>query len=473
MSDALARVAPAGAHVPLLTRIWRRFTESAETRQLRADVAKKVPSSARWYTPASSRSERGQNLALDATPPHVVSILSEAETGRTSRMIDLFKSARALDSRLDAPCRARVLTLTGRPLVFKPPPGFESDAEAKKIAANVTRAWNRVPHSAAFLAHLHHAALESIAAAELAWVWDANTEWWIPIPQHAMAGFIHSNRLGFNDAIEPTFVSDAQSWPGVPLSNYAGRVIVHAPTAGYSDYPWRRGAMRSRIIPSLIKRNIGIRGWMEMVERWGQPQVVAKTDDATLKDAIIEALKQIGIDWRAAFPKDTEVEAIDVSVDADLHPKFIDKIDTDHAITILGQNLTTEVKDGGSFAAAAAHNRVRYDILAADAIELAETITHGWVELLVAINWPGAPVPYAEFVLTPRRELKTEDFQAGLCTADEWRLSNGHEQEPDGRGARYASAQVNTGTSSRSNGAEPSKPSDTGEPGPSKPAENG
>lgn len=428
----------------------------------------KPPSGAAVSVPPSTQWQRGYADMLDADPRRVVSIFREAETGDTRRMIDLMKGARALDSRLSAVCAARVQTLTGRPVVFHPPPGFEDDAEAKEIAANVAQVWNLVSHSFALIAHLHHAALEHIAAAEWEWKTDLRKGWVYPVPRHAMAGFVHSNRLVWNDQIEPCLYDDANRSKPRPLSDYPDQFIVHCPIAGVSDYPWRRGALRDRIIPSIVKRQIGMAGWAQVLERWGQPQVVAKSDDEAVGDQIIAALRELGMDWRAVFPTSAEVTAIPVSVDGELHVKFIDHVNADHAIRVLGQNLSTEVQ-GGSFAAASAHNRVRIDILAADALELAETLTHQWVEPVVRYNWPGAPAPYAEIVLAPRRELTVADFQGGLYAADEVRLSQGHEQEPGGRGARYAPGVVVVGApgtpAPTESSVEPAKPSDTGEPG--------
>lgn len=429
----------------------------------------KTPPSKRPITSTPSRWTwtRGYSEALDADPARVVSILREAESGQTCRMIDLMKGARALDSRLSQTCGTRVQTLTGRPIVFHPEPGYEKDNEARTIAANVSRAWNRVKTSFALLEHLHHAALEHVAVAALEWVADSSTGWVIPVPIHALAGFVHANRIAWNDDIEPCILDENRKL--VPLSQFPDQFIIHAPIAGVSDYPWRRGALRDRLIPSIIKRQIGMTGWTQMLERWGQPQVVAYTDDEAIGDQVIEALRELGLDWRAMFPAGAKVEPIPVSVDGELHARFIDHINADHAIRLLGQNLSTEVQ-GGSFAAASAHNRVRFDILAADAAELAETLTHQWVEPFVRYNFPGAPIPYAEIVIAPRRELTVADYTAGVYSRDEVRLSQGHEQIADGTGDTFASDPKAAGGPTADPSPEPPKPSDTREPGPSKTA---
>jgi phage gp29-like protein len=434
--------------------------------------------------PRQRRSRRSAtNEAVSAIPPTVISIFNHAaSTGDTSRQTRFYKDARILDSRLDAVCATRTLAIQGRPIVFKPPPGFENNAEAKKIASNCSRLWNSTRRTTPALGHLAHGVLEGHAGLALKWGLDPLTGWSRPeflIDQSASDLFIFDP-----DTLEPWFSVDGVRPSGTasdtafPLSSRPDSFIFFSPVAGRADYPWRRGALRACVIRSLLKRlNIG--HWTALLERWGQPQVVAIIDWDLLKaqgeddvDAVVdevnEALRAVGRDWRASLPKGVEIKEIAVSVAENLHKNYVDWANTEDAIAVLGQNLSTEAQ-GGSFAAASAHNRIRIDILASDCLELAEAITDQWAEPVVRYNWPGAPVPYAEFVLAPRRELQVADYQAGLCTADQWLLSNGHEAEPDGKGQRYYSGPLVGASPTANPGGEPAKPSDTGEPGASKP----
>jgi phage gp29-like protein len=425
-----------------------------------------APNATHFVTTTKKKARRRiANEIIAADPAFVVGIFDEAETGNVRRLINAEKDTRLLDSRLDGVCAARTGAIQNRPVVFKPPPGFESDAEAKVIAERVSRLWNSTPRTVPTLGHLAHGVLEPHAICELVWTTDVATGWWKAIPQ-----FVHPNQVGWNDAAKLALVTDEIRWPGVELREEdRDRYIFHAPVGGRSDYPWRRGAMRARLIPSLLKR-LGARGWIAMLERWGQPQIIAKVDDENdpdLADRVLDALRDIGIDWRGKFPKGVDIESIDVGVSESLHRNFIDWANTEDAIAILGQNTSTEVSSG-SFAAAMAQSKVRYDILATDCIELAETLTDQWVEPTVRYNWPGAPVPYAEFVLTPKRELTVMEYQAGLVDRDAWAQSNGHEPEADGKGRRYYPVPVLAGSQPTGQPA-PSRPSDSGSTQPDAP----
>ena len=104
---------------------------------------------------------------------------------------------------------------------------------------------------------------------------------------------------------------------------------TRTPSAGVADYPWNRGALRARVIPSILKR-ANIASWCAALDRWGQPQVFAiidydvlrenlprtahgDSDDAVarVEDEIIAALRSVGRDWRASVPKGVEIKDVD------------------------------------------------------------------------------------------------------------------------------------------------------------------
>lgn len=443
--------------------------------------------------PMERRARRSShNEAISAIPANVVSIFAHAaSTGDVSRQKEFYKHTLALDSYLRRVVSTRIEALVGRPVMFKPPPGLEGDREALEIARRCAALWNSTRRTADAISLLLNAGIEGDAGLAQKWIVDRRTGWHRPeflIEQSQSPLFVWHP-----DTLEPWFNADRGSVAGLdkpterafPISSRADSFIHHSPLGGVVDYPWARGALRARVIPSILKRAT-IASWTAALDRWGQPQVYALVDYdalrenairdadgdedaavARIEDEIMAALRSLGRDWRASFPKGVELESIDVSVAENLHSNFVEWAGSGDAIAILGQNLSTEVKDGGSYAAAAAHQRVRYDILASDAFALAETLTDQWCEPVVRYNWPGAPVPYVEFVLQPKRELTAQDFTSGLATRGRVLESMGH--EPGDRADEYYD-----GRSQRAGdqpASEPSKPSDTGQPGPSQPSQ--
>lgn len=384
---------------------------------------------------APSTSYAVQDLAADRkrAQANVVSVFSEASRGRTARICDLGDSVRRYDSRLDAVARMRTLAITGRPYAVKPPVGYEDDARAKMIADEISRMLSETRGFSTLRAHLASGSLKPHGVLEHRWYLNSRNLWaTAPV-------WRHSNRFGWNAEEQIAKVDPGiDSWPGIPLSEYPRKFIVHAPVGGCSDYPWMRGALRSRIAPSLMKR-FGVAWWLQLLERYGQPQLYAtQRNGDTNGDSILASLRSMGVDWRAVFPEGVEPKAIPFSVNSGLHRDFVDWQNTEDAIALLGQNLSTEVK-GGSYAAALSQERVRADILAADLAELDETTTDQWIEAICYFNWPGDPVPYIETSLSTRERFELADVTAGVCTVDQYREGKGQDPEADGRGDRYLS----------------------------------
>lgn len=384
-----------------------------------------------------SRTQRTQDLSLAGELTTVNRAIVDTASGRVGPMHDLLKSARVRDSRQDTVCSARVHAL-GRPWVLNPPVGEEKTREGMLIADRVRRILGETPGFAKLCADLGHGILEGAAEAEHHWRKNARGEV-VSVPE-----WHHPNRFAWNIETEQLcwFEANARdprarAFPGIPLAEYPGKFIVHAPKAGTSNYPWLRGVQRPRAIGSVLKR-LATRWGMKALERWGQPQVFVSGRDGEaieVNDEMMAALRALGADWHARFPEGIEPKTIPATL-SELHLRWIELGNIEDAVAILGQNLSTEVT-GGSFAAAMAHRYVRLDILAADLAELAETLIDQWIRLIVEYNWPGAPVPVLDFILAPKGEITVAHYQAGLFSADEVRSSMGADPEPDGKGGRY------------------------------------
>lgn len=391
-----------------------------------------------------------EHEALNPNPQRWFRIMERADYGDTGPMIDMFSDARDRDQHLDGVARKRAQSMMGRPIVFRPADGMESDQEALGIARKVRRVL--LFESAKFrsmLTHLMQAPVDSYAVAPIRWTVNRDG-WHIPHLQWA-----HSNRFCFDrNTLELSFYrSKYRVHHDVePLCNHPDAFVAHVPIGGRSDYPWRRGAMRASIIPSFIKRN-GLKFWMTLAERFGMPQLYAvvpegEDNDDESADNLVRtteaALKNINRIWSMVVSQGIEIHAIEGStsnIDGKVHQQLISWANTVQSIGLLGQNLTTEVT-GGSFAAAEAHRYVAADLHLADATELAETITQQLVEPVVRYNWPGAPVPVCEISTGAKQVFQVEDVREGIASPDERRRTLGHEALPNGQGAEVRGTQA-------------------------------
>lgn len=381
-------------------------------------------------------------LAVDAEPEDWFRVMRRADDGDTGPMMDLFSDARDRDSHFDGLLRKRVQSLMGRPMVFRPPEGFETNARAREIAAKArTILLTESRAFRAMLAHLMTGAPYGYAVSPIRWATNRDG---FAVPHLQWA---HPNRFAFHrETKELGFYAGA--YRGTQdvraLSEYPDLFVAHVPMGGRSDYPWRRGPARSCIIPSFIKRQ-GLRFWLTLTERFGMPQPYARVERGVDHDGkdpddtigqVEAALLGLSQHWSAVFGKDIEIDSIpgSGSVRAEVHKELIDWAEMTQSIALLGQNLSTKV-EGGSFAAAEAHRFVAADLHLADAVELAETITQQIIEPVVRYNWPGEPVPVCVINTGHKTPFSREDVEQGIASPDEYRRDLGQEDIADGSGA--------------------------------------
>lgn len=109
-------------------------------------------------------------------------------------------------------------------------------------------------------------------------------------------------------------------------------------------------------------KNASLQFWIELLERFGTPWVIGKTEGD--KDALADEIyNMLGGDGAVLDTEDSlEIKTIQ---DKANFKEIIEYIDDQIRQVILGGNLTSNVK-GGSQAAATVHNDIREDLAAAD-----------------------------------------------------------------------------------------------------------
>lgn len=109
-------------------------------------------------------------------------------------------------------------------------------------------------------------------------------------------------------------------------------------------------------------KNAGLEFWVELLERFGTPWVIGKTDNS--KDELAdEIFNMLGGSGAVLEPEDS-LEIVTAKDKGDFK-EIIEYIDNQIREVILGGNLTGQVT-GGSQAAATVHNDIREDLAQAD-----------------------------------------------------------------------------------------------------------
>jgi len=153
--------------------------------------------------------------------------------------------------------------------------------------------------------------------------------------------------------------------------------------------------------------------WRDNNKRHGVPGTYAThpqgIDDAD-RAKLISMVEKLRSDAVAVFPDYVKIlydEALR-SDSTDSFNKFIEAVNTEMAIALHGQNLTTEVK-GGSFAAAREHSDVDYRIALKNAQKIAEIISSQYLRNDHLLNYGEPRNDFFELVAL---EEEQEDYES-------------------------------------------------------------
>jgi phage gp29-like protein len=146
------------------------------------------------------------------------------------------------------------------------------------------------------------------------------------------------------------------------------------------ERPWMSGAIR-RLAFSYLARTYAMNDWRTNSAVYGNPirklmttmEAAAQPDTYTF---IKDMADRIRMGAPIALPFGFDLQQLESTQHSpEMFKMLIDKCDTDIAISVLGQNLTTEVKSG-SYAAANIHRDIMLEYLQADVNLLNKTVYH-------------------------------------------------------------------------------------------------
>lgn len=273
------------------------------------------------------------------------------------------------DDRVQAALGSRTAGLFGQPIKFIAP---STDAKAMKVADAWKEAWPSFAPQAVLEELMGWATLIGFAIAEIQWNRDVTP--WQPYlkPWHPMYAYY---RWDLRKYVIVTLDGEEVIEPG------NGRWFLFTPHGEFRG--WRRGAVRALAQP-WFKRQLSWRDWARYNERHGIPMIKAKmparTDEPT-RNKFISKLGTLGQESVVACPQNVDGTGYDVEM---IEAKdrswesFKGSMEMSNAaivLTILWQNLTTEIQEG-SYAAARIHGGVRQNAIQFDNA----TLTHSLLQ---------------------------------------------------------------------------------------------
>lgn len=200
--------------------------------------------------------------------------------------------------------------------------------------------------------------------------------------------------------------------------------------------PWLNALVRRLAIAFLI-RNFATRDWARSSEVHGLPAWVAKYPQGASPediDRFMRSLENLGQELRLELPQGENGQSWGIDLleakanNWETFSKLLDKTETNISIAVLGQNLTSEVKEG-SRAAATVHNEVRLDYKRADAAQLNNCTRQQIIKPFVLVNYGNMDAaPSIQHDVTPLpTNTKIEEFhlKAGVVKRNEVRSQLG------------------------------------------------
>lgn len=311
------------------------------------------------------------------TPGSLARIFKEADQGDIYRQMELFEEMEEKDPHLFSVLQTRKNAVLGLDWEIMP---FSDDPQDVKVADFIRKAFEFKGLEDNIL-DLLDAIGKGFAASEIMWVVRNNQVWVDKLLWR------HQKRFVFDDLDKLKVITEESPVHGEPLPPH--KFIVHLYKAR-SGYPARAGIIRVCAWMYLFK-NYAVKDWVTFAEVYGMPLRIGKYDigaSQEVKDALISAIQSIGTDAGGIISKNTEIEFKEaIRGTSDVYKTLVNFCNAEMSKAVLGQTLTTEVGDKGSYAAGRVHNEVRQDLKEADCKALAESLRWHLIYPLVLFNY--------------------------------------------------------------------------------------
>lgn len=323
-------------------------------------------------------------VASGLTPQRLAAIFQEADQGDVRRQAELFEQIEEKDGHLSGERSKRMNAILGVDFAVSP---ASEDARDVKVAEFVEDYLSNCTDWADVQVALQDAVGKGFAGLEIDW--DVSSGQAVPSGFEFVEQkrFLFQDRAGLLSKI-PLLITDDDTM-GVEIP--AWKMLLHR-YGGLSGNATRSGLYRVCTWMYLFK-NYALKDWSIFCEVYGMPLRLGKYSPGATesdKDALIQAISTLGSDAAGIISKSTEIEfiqAVSGTANGDLYKVLASFSNAEMSKAILGQTLSAEVGETGSYAASKTHNEVRLDLLLSDARAMAATVRTQLIRPLVGFNF--------------------------------------------------------------------------------------
>jgi len=198
---------------------------------------------------------------------------------------------------------------------------------------------------------------------------------------------------------------------------------------GNAQNGFQNGCIDS-LIWAFLWKHYGLSDWSTYVERFATPAIVAKYPALMGKDdkrILKEAVEKYGKLFKLIIPIGAEIAQLgdtQKSQTTELFKQYTDYWDSRINIRVLGQTLTTNVGDKGSYALGKVHNAVREDLAVLDMM-LVKVTMNELIRRVIDLNFAGVD-KYPVFSFKQEKDIEYKKSRSEIfknLAASGWRVT--------------------------------------------------
>ena len=322
------------------------------------------------------RSVLSDHPAQGLTPQKLANILLMAEQGDAESYLALAEEMEEKDLHYRSVLGTRKLQVAGLDLQVNSP----TDTPADQKLTDFIRSFLETDVLQGALFDILDAVGKGYSVAEI--MWDTSTPQWLP----KQILWRDPRWFGF-DPLEGQTIKLRED-TGLLVDLAPAKFIAHK-SKSKSGLPIRGGLARTAAWGYLFK-NFDLKAWLIFAEVYGHPLRVGKYGaGASEKDkaTLLRAVSNIAQDHAAIIPQNMIIEFIEAksSGNTAVFKELAEYLDGQISKLVLGQTGTTDA--AARVGTADAHERVRADIEASDAVQLETTINRDLIRPLIDLNF--------------------------------------------------------------------------------------
>lgn len=323
------------------------------------------------------------------TPERLACILREADQGDIYRQSELFEEMEEKDPHLFSIMQTRKNTVMGLDWEILP---YSDETRDRKIAEFIGDILNNHQDFEDAMLDLLDAIGKGMSTVEIMWAIENSKA----VPMQLK--WRHQKKFFYDDYDNLRVLVEENLSTGIEIP--PNKFIVNTYKAR-SGSPSRAGVYRVCAWMYLFK-NYTIKDWIAFAEVYGMPIRLGKYEPGSTKEEreiLLQAVLQIGSDAAGIISKNTEIQFIEaIKADGDVFKNLAQFCNTEMSKAVLGQTMTSDIGNSGSYAASKTHADVRQDILEGDCKSLAKTIKRDLIRPLVLFNFGDVSrLPYLKF----------------------------------------------------------------------------